>query len=409
MHCPRCGKENPEDANFCMHCGADLREYKVKVEISPKVEIKPKIHAEAKIDTIPKWTPKAKFMLELKGKELPVYEKIPEIPHKIRPECFVCPECKSFGSINWSEDEKFVQIKDNTAYECVLCHCVSCEAEFVLVLETAKVNRTPSRIIYIGGIGEVPLYENPIFVEEGEIWHDPPLRYEKDRLPICPECLSMKTKPLTTYIDKEEGECHDFILIEGFGDEGIEGRVYECMNCGRKFATISAEFEDIGFGSAWGIDTKKLEEIKTKAKPIQKAAPFDASIKEGEVLPVYPFELIIWKRSDIFPKFIAYCPNCGNFIKKESFIKHHFSCNKCGYNFYILGTLKENLYFVDEKDICSYCGERIAEYRCEICNKPICYFCSETVEAVIKKGILKREKVRRIVCKDCAKKIGESS
>jgi len=24
MHCPRCGKENPEDANFCMHCGASL-------------------------------------------------------------------------------------------------------------------------------------------------------------------------------------------------------------------------------------------------------------------------------------------------------------------------------------------------------------------------------------------------
>lgn len=235
----------------------------------------------------------------------------------------------------------------------------------------------------------------------------------------------MKTKPLTTYIDKEEGECHDFILIEGFGDKGIEGRVYECMNCGRKFATISAEFEDvfedefedsriwkkesIWHGGAWGIDTKKLEEIKTKAKPIQKAAPFDASIKEGEVLPVYPFELIIWKRSDIFPKFIAYCPNCGNFIKKESLTKYHFSCNKCGYNFYILGTLKENLYFVDEKDICSYCGRNIAKYKCEICNKPICVFCSETVEAVIKKGILKREKVRRIVCKDCAKKIGESS
>jgi len=58
MHCPRCGKENPEDANFCMRCGADLREY--KVEISPKIEVSPKIHAEAKAEGIPypKWKPK---------------------------------------------------------------------------------------------------------------------------------------------------------------------------------------------------------------------------------------------------------------------------------------------------------------------------------------------------------------
>ncbi|MDI6810693.1 MAG: zinc-ribbon domain-containing protein [archaeon] len=25
MYCPKCGKENPEEARFCMHCGVDLR------------------------------------------------------------------------------------------------------------------------------------------------------------------------------------------------------------------------------------------------------------------------------------------------------------------------------------------------------------------------------------------------
>jgi len=68
MHCPRCGKENPEGANFCMHCGADLREY--KVEISPKIEVSPKIHAEAKAEGIP--YPKWKQKLEL-GRE---YEEL---------------------------------------------------------------------------------------------------------------------------------------------------------------------------------------------------------------------------------------------------------------------------------------------------------------------------------------------
>ena len=51
MHCPRCGKENPEDANFCMHCGADLREY--KVEISPKIEVSPKIKVSPEIEVKP--------------------------------------------------------------------------------------------------------------------------------------------------------------------------------------------------------------------------------------------------------------------------------------------------------------------------------------------------------------------
>jgi len=30
MYCPKCGKENPEGARFCMHCGADLRRYRIE-------------------------------------------------------------------------------------------------------------------------------------------------------------------------------------------------------------------------------------------------------------------------------------------------------------------------------------------------------------------------------------------
>jgi len=41
MYCPKCGKENPEGARFCMHCGTNLE--KAKVEISPKIEVSPEI------------------------------------------------------------------------------------------------------------------------------------------------------------------------------------------------------------------------------------------------------------------------------------------------------------------------------------------------------------------------------
>jgi adenine-specific DNA methylase len=50
MYCPKCGKENPEDAKFCMHCGVDLREY--KVEISPKIDVSPNIEVKPTISPI---------------------------------------------------------------------------------------------------------------------------------------------------------------------------------------------------------------------------------------------------------------------------------------------------------------------------------------------------------------------
>jgi tetratricopeptide (TPR) repeat protein len=41
MYCLKCGKENPEDVRFCMHCGADLSGY--KIEISPRIEVSPRV------------------------------------------------------------------------------------------------------------------------------------------------------------------------------------------------------------------------------------------------------------------------------------------------------------------------------------------------------------------------------
>jgi len=37
MICPRCGKSNPDDAEFCLYCGANLKE-KDSVKEEPEYE-----------------------------------------------------------------------------------------------------------------------------------------------------------------------------------------------------------------------------------------------------------------------------------------------------------------------------------------------------------------------------------
>ena len=125
MYCPRCGKENPEGARFCMHCGADLREY--KVEISPKIEVSPKIHAEAKAEGIPypKWKPKPERYVEIKGEgKLPVYKRFAEFNGK-----FFCPQCGNYDSLECESVLKTKYIEGNsvTIVEYDVYRCLACD------------------------------------------------------------------------------------------------------------------------------------------------------------------------------------------------------------------------------------------------------------------------------------------
>jgi len=156
MHCPRCGKENPEGANFCMHCGADLREY--KVEISPKIEVSPKIHAEAKAEGIPypKWKPKVERYVEIKGKgKLPVYKRFAE--HEGKP---FCPQCGNYDSLEYiSQVGEIIKHSDNrqmivkhNLYRCLASAC----NKFCLREEEAKSFEI-TKYRYLYGVGKVPV------------------------------------------------------------------------------------------------------------------------------------------------------------------------------------------------------------------------------------------------------------
>ena len=121
MYCAKCGKENPEDARFCMHCGADLSGY--KVEISPKIEVAPKISVSAKAEggVALKWKQKPSKHVEIKGYgKLPVYLKFVRLEDKV-----FCPLCGNYGSV---EDEVDAR-KEGWVYHCLACDKYFCGDE----------------------------------------------------------------------------------------------------------------------------------------------------------------------------------------------------------------------------------------------------------------------------------------
>ena len=174
MYCSKCGKENQEDARFCMHCGADLSEY--KVEVAPKIVVSPKISVSAKAEggVALKWKQKPEKYVEIKGKgKLPVFKRF--IPgsggEAIDPTCilynserFYCPQCGNYGAL--------VKGKENPVYEYYkeswgklferryyLYKCQACE-KLSLQYDHFKAPVTPYKYVYLDfkNIGEVPIY-----------------------------------------------------------------------------------------------------------------------------------------------------------------------------------------------------------------------------------------------------------
>ena len=118
MYCPKCGKENQEDARFCMHCGADLSEY--KVEISPKIEVAPKISVSAKAEggVSLKWKRKPEGYVNVEG-----YGKLPRYHDFVKLENDVfCPLCGNYGCVK----DEFEEREGSRLYHCLACDKYFC-------------------------------------------------------------------------------------------------------------------------------------------------------------------------------------------------------------------------------------------------------------------------------------------
>ena len=124
MYCPKCGKKNPEDARFCMHCGADLSEY--KVEISPKIEVAPKISVSAKAEggVALKWKKKPDGYVEVEGYgRLPRYRDFVKLEDKP-----FCPLCGNYACLETCSGDNS-SIKRNGDY-IHLYYCSACDKYF---------------------------------------------------------------------------------------------------------------------------------------------------------------------------------------------------------------------------------------------------------------------------------------
>jgi len=118
MFCPNCGKENLDDARFCMHCGADLSEY--KVEISPKIEVAPKISVSAKAEggVALKWKQKPYRHIEINGYgKLPVYRKFVNLEEKA-----FCPLYGNYDSVEFESMAR----EGSPLYYCLACDKYFC-------------------------------------------------------------------------------------------------------------------------------------------------------------------------------------------------------------------------------------------------------------------------------------------
>lgn len=123
MYCQKCGKENPEDARFCMDCGADLSGY--KVEISPKISVS----AKAESGLTLKWRQKPEKYIEIKG--LTGYDKLPLYKTFVRlDDKAFCPLCGNYDCLKLKNDcLKLKRTKPFYLYLCLACGIYLCSPE----------------------------------------------------------------------------------------------------------------------------------------------------------------------------------------------------------------------------------------------------------------------------------------
>ena len=337
MHCPRCGKENPECSNFCMHCGADLREY--KVEISPKIEVSPKIHAEAKAEGIPypKWKPKPERYVGIKGEgKLPVYKRFAEFNGK-----FFCPQCGNYDSLECESVLKTKHIEGNsvTIVEYDVYRCLACDKRS-LIFRDSKQYQLPSvtKYLYLYGVGKVPV--------------------TSDKPEICPNCKepAIKFKKYTYLLTSRREE--ELLGKHYYEYYGYEYPYYVCSSCGFGILVDSLEEKYVG---------RTQDTYHTKYSDIE-------HIIHGHL-----------NKGDIVEKLCQFCGERAA-VREEGSIEYSYKCKRCG------KILCENCVRIKRglfkyyycpscasSRMCQVCGEYVANYICSSCGRRICKDCADGI------------------------------
>ena len=267
MYCPKCGKENQEDARFCMHCGADLSGY--KVEVAPKIEVSPKISVSAKAESgvALKWKLKPIKYAKIEGVgKLPVYEEdtLAELEDK-----HFCPLCGNYASLKKLKEiegvykviEKGEEKEVYAIYN--LYHCLACDKKLLECIDEWIASTEFERNFEFKG-EKIPAYKNVIFTHNFEdrlksagfiFWQETEqdaFAYEFSKDPLynvafCPICKRDRgVKPVETYSWKEkhyvdEDENTYVINIRGHSNTvkglGLEPSynlsLWECELCGK--------------------------------------------------------------------------------------------------------------------------------------------------------------------------------
>ena len=311
MYCPKCGKENPEGARFCMHCGADFSGY--KVEISPKIDVSPKISVSAKVEGVPypKWKPNVDEYAKIKGQgELPVYKKFAEFDGKS-----FCPQCGNYDSLEYigragslliQGDKYFLNVYE--LYNCLACNKLnlkSCSTVQFFVYETLEA----CKYIKTGTKGRTIRRKFNQNLEESDIVI---FNRSLDTL-VCPFCgegiLTLRSGDAYFYepdhlnYDKYNVE---FLVREPYCYADVKRyNVHRCSQC--KYEIYTSPFTERFDSREWHASTKIEAAYKL----------FLSLIKTGGTILVNTNDVCDVCRST---PYATTCPHCG--------MKFCFSCYK---------------------------------------------------------------------------------
>ena len=344
MYCPKCGKENPEGARFCMHCGSDFSGY--KAEISPKIEVSPKISVSAKAEGVPypKWKPKVEKHVKIKGENLPVYYRFAEFDGKP-----FCPQCGAYDSLEevYISDTRHVNSRSVTIVEYNGYKCLACGKKALIFIDLKEYS-IPS-IAESGYLGMDDVGKLPVLCEKPE---------------ICPDCKIPNT---IEYIKEAYFITRFKTHVENhlFGEDGYMGVIYghkydhyKCYNCD------------------WHFLVKESSEER-ELNSVSRYSRMHSPVKSREVFK--------WEKDEIVRNL---CEACGERpAVMEGGFKYTYRCEVCGKalceNCVQIGkgTISKHCYCPScaSSRMCEVCRKNVAVYTCSSCGRSICKDCAHGI------------------------------